>query len=179
MMRPDLGVVLEFGDLVDLIFCFDVPVLCNSNVHAHVFASHIGPVNARVFYGFIGTIHSNRSGPSSSAEIFFLLVSQFVEVTNASQNWPHVTGFVIDHTGLGDQQILAIFGQTVPIRCGQPDSGDDNSIQVRQRNTPTQAAKSKTLTLNRLPNSGHSRPKHHACTKSRWTVEQRTGMPGS
>ena len=59
---------------------------------------------------------------------FLLLVLQLVEVADAGERFADVADIVLLHAAAAGEERFAKLGQRIAIRRGEPDAGDDNSL---------------------------------------------------
>ena len=89
------------------------------------------PVEPGVGHGLLGRVDGDAAGPGAAADVFFLLIAQFVEVADAGDGFADIADFVVRDAAAAGEQVFAEFGQIVPIRGGQADPGDDNPVVIR------------------------------------------------
>ena len=128
VVRPDLGVVVELRDLVDLVLGLDVAVLGDPQVDAHPIPGNSLPVQPGVANRLVRTIDRNGPGPRPPPHFFALLVTQLIESADPGQHRTHVAGLERDHPRLPCQQVLPVFGQAVANRTGEADARDHNPL---------------------------------------------------
>ena len=91
VVGPELGVVVKFGDVVDLVLRLDVAVLRDAEVDAHPVLGHGLPCNATVGQRLAAAVDRDAAGAGADPDLLFLLMAQGVEVADAGELRPHVT----------------------------------------------------------------------------------------
>jgi len=79
MVRPELRVVAEFFELVDLVFGLDVAVFGHADVNSHVCLVDIVPINAGIVDGLMRAVDSDAPRPGAAAQLFSALMPQLIE----------------------------------------------------------------------------------------------------
>ena len=130
VVRPDAGVVVEFGDLEDLVLGFDVAVFGGADVHADPGPVDLLPIDAGIADRFVGTVDRDRSGPRPATALLSLLVQEFVEIADPGEDFADVACFEGHDTGPAGEEGRAIIVEAVAVRRGEPHAGDDDAVRI-------------------------------------------------
>jgi hypothetical protein len=115
VVRPEAGVVVELGDVVDLVFGFDVAMLRGADINTDSAFIKCLEVYAATLDCFAGAVDCNTAGACADTQFLTGLVFLGVEVAYASGNLAHVAH--VDHLYTSDpiEEILAVFFECVAV----------------------------------------------------------------
>jgi hypothetical protein len=103
-------------------------VLSDSQINPDTVSSYGCPVEPGITNGFVRTVDCDRSGTSSATEVFFLLISQLVEIADPGEHMSDIASLVVDDSGSTGEQILAKLRQIITVRRRDADSCDDDTV---------------------------------------------------
>src|SRR5208283_3213331 len=106
MVGPELGVVLEERDIVDLVLSLDIAVFRDAQIDAGARLVEAVPRQTAVRQGLARTMDADAAGPRADADILFLLVLERIKMADARRLGSHVTHLDQLHAGDPGQQIL-------------------------------------------------------------------------
>ncbi len=122
VVGPELGVVVELGDVVDLVLSLDVAVFGGADVDADAALVQILKIDAAVVDGFVRAVNRDAAGAGADAEFLARLILLGIEVADTRGQLPHVTHVNELHTSDAIEEILAIFLESVAVWGGQTDA---------------------------------------------------------
>ena len=115
VVRPNTGVVIVLGNLVDFVFGLDVPVLGDPQVHPDTRPVPLGQIQPRIRNRLVRTVDRDGTTASAPPNLAAVLVSQRIEIADTGQHLAHVTGLVGHHSRPTTQQALPELLQGIPI----------------------------------------------------------------
>ena len=126
-MAPQIDVIIELAEVVDLIFRFNVAMLGGADENPDPGAVAVGDFDAGVADCLIGAENGDRTGAGAVPDVFLVLISSGIEIAQSGKHIPDITVGHGADAGPPVQQALPEFFQCVAVRRGQADAGDNYS----------------------------------------------------
>src|SRR3989454_1730282 len=130
MVGPELGVVVEQADVVDLVLGLHVAVLGDAQIDPDAVLVEGRDIELRVRHRFLATIDRDGAGPSASPDLLFHLVLEGIVGADAREHFAHVAGLEPDDAGDPLEEIRPVFGEGVAVGRRESDAGDDDAAVV-------------------------------------------------
>jgi len=127
VMRPILRFVIIFGDVVDLVFGFDVSVLRATDVDADPVLCLRLEIHAAVRQRLARTVDRDGPRPGTDAELFFLLKLQRIVVANAGELLAHIAHVDALDARNAVEKVVPELGQRIAVRGSKANTGDDDA----------------------------------------------------
>ncbi len=127
VVRPELGVVAELRDGVDLVLGLHVSVLGAPDVDSHPVLGARRKVQAAVGERLPRAIDADAPRPRANPQLLLLLIPKRIEMADARRKPAHVPH--LDPLDPGDsvEQVRSKLRQRIPIRSGETHPGDDDA----------------------------------------------------
>lgn len=127
VVGPEFGVVVEFGDVVDLVLGFDVAVLGGTYVDAYAAFIKVFEIDVAVGDGFMCAVDGNAACSCADSEFFALLIFFGIEVTDTCRDLAHVAHINHLYASVSLKKIVSIFFEIVAIWRSEADSCYDDT----------------------------------------------------
>jgi hypothetical protein len=128
MVRPIAYVVLEEGNIMDLIFRFDISMLCDADIDTYARWVAMEKGNTGILECSVGTVNADAPGACTVFNGFFALVACGIEVADSSRSLSHVTQVQCLDTSMAFEEIVSEFGQSVSVGSRKANACDDNTF---------------------------------------------------
>ena len=128
VVRPVAGVVVELGDVVDLVLRLHIAMFGGAYIDADSRLVDRFKVQPAGCDGFPCAVDGDASSPGAHAQFLARLVFLRIEVADTGRHRSHVAHFNRLHTGDAVEQLLAVSLQTVAVWCGQAHACYDDAF---------------------------------------------------
>src|SRR5207247_4039751 len=130
MVGPELVVVLEQADVIDLVLSLHVAVLGDAQIVPDAVLVEGRDVELRVCHRFLAAIDRDGAGPGASTDLLLHLVLEWIVGADAREHFAHVAGLEPDDAGDSLEEIRPVLGEGVAVGRRESDAGDDNAAVV-------------------------------------------------